>query len=221
MSPVLITHIVAGSLAIVSGAIALWVRKGERAHRASGTVFFFSMLILSALGAYLAIFVPSRLSVVSGILTFYLVATAWMTVRRKWEGVGAFEYGALLVALGCAAADAIFGLQAAASPQGQLEGYPAMAYYIFAAVAALAAGLDLKVISRGGISGAPRVARHLWRMCLALFVAAGSFFLGQQKVMPVMIQGSPLLFLPVIAPLALMAFWMVRVRFTNWYGRNS
>ena len=77
---------------------------------------------------------------------------------------------------------------------------------------AIAAAGDLKMILRGGISGAARIARHLWRMSAALTVASGSFFLGQQRIMPASMRGSPWLFLPVIAPLVLMVFWLFRVR---------
>lgn len=217
ITPALIIHVTAGSLGILSGAAALSVRKGERLHRVFGTVFFVSMLTMSAMGAYLAFHKPDRLSMVTGVLTFYLVATAWMTVKRKESSLGQFEYGALLIVLGCAVADLIFGLQATNSPNGKLDGYPAIAYFIFASIAVLAAAFDLKVILRGGISGTPRVARHLWRMCLALFIAAASFFLGQQKVMPAFMHGSPILFVPTLAPLVLMIFWQIRVRLPNWF----
>ena len=85
----------------------------------------------------------------------------------------------------------------------------------------IAAASDLKVILKGGIAGAPRIARHLWRMCAALTIASGSFFLGQQKFLPVALHGSPLLFVPVFAPLLLMFFWLLRVRLTNWFKRPS
>jgi hypothetical protein len=216
MSPLLIFHIGAGSLAIVSGAAALSVRKGERLHRAFGTVFSLSMLAMSPIGAYLAVFVPQRASVAVGIFTFYLVATGWMTMRRKDGSIGLFEYGAFFVALGAAVSLVIFGLQAANSPTGLLDRYPPPPYYVFASFAAFAAALDLKMILRGGISGAQRIARHVWRMCFALFFAAAFFFVGQQKVMPAWMQGSPILFVPAIAPLVLMIFWLIRVRLTNW-----
>lgn len=61
-------------------------------------------------------------------------------------------------------------------------------------------------------SGPPRIARHLWRMSAALTIASGSFFLGQQRIMPAFMRGSLWLFLPVIAPLLLMVFWLIRVR---------
>ena len=90
---------------------------------------------------------------------------------------------------------------------------------MFAAIFALAAGLDLNLIRRGGVAGVPRLARHLWRMCTALFIAAGAFFFGQQRVMPEFVQGSPWLVLPPRATLALMAFWLVRLRLAKRWRR--
>ena len=101
---------------------------------------------------------------------------------------------------------------AASDPARILGGQPVQALYLATAVAALAAALDLNMILRGGLSGAARVARHLWRMCVALFIATGSFFLGQQQVFPAALRGSPILLLLALAPLAVMIFWLLRVR---------
>ena len=49
-------------------------------------------------------------------------------------------------------------------------------------------------------------------MCFAFFIATGSFFLGQQDVLPAAVRGSPVLFVLAFAPFAVMAFWLVRVR---------
>ncbi len=227
MTPLLITHITAGSLGIVSGYAAVSVAKGERLHRVFGTVFVLSMLTVSALAVYLALFVPPThsggsppsASVSVGILTFYLALTAWMTVRRKAGGAGLFEKGALIAVLGVAAALLIFGLRAASVPAAPPGSY--VPYFVFASFAAFAAAADLKVVLRGGISGAPRIARHLWRMCFALFFAAAFFFLGQQGSLPRFMRGSPLLFIPALAPLVLMLFWLIRVRFTKWFERYA
>ncbi len=76
------------------------------------------------------------------------------------------------------------------------------------------------MILRGGISGVPRIARHLWRMCFALFIASGSFytqFIVRKVHLPAFLHGSPLLFIPIVAPLFLIVFWMYRVRLTNWF----
>jgi hypothetical protein len=54
-------------------------------------------------------------------------------------------------------------------------------------------------------------------MSAALTIASGSFFLGQQRIMPAFMRGSPWLFVPVIAPLLLMVFWLIRVRLVPWF----
>jgi hypothetical protein len=160
--------------------------------------------------------------IVAGILTLYLVATAWVTVRRKEPSVGLFDYGALVVVLGCVAAYVILGRQAMNSPKGALDGFPAAMFFGTACIALFPAALDLKVIRAGGISGAPRIARHLWRMCTALFFAAGSFFTnGLPRILPASLHGSPILLIPILVPLVLMVFWLIRVRFTNWFRNEA
>ena len=210
-------HIGAGSVGILSGAAALSVRKGERLHRMFGTVFFVSMLVMAVMATCLAVLIQQRGNVAGGIVAFYLVATAWMTVRRKEGTTGPSDRIAFLLALAAGAMFLIWGMQASASPTGRLEGYPAPLYYIVGSFATFAAALDLKVILRGGISGVPRIARHLWRMCTALFFATGSFFIGQQKVMPAFMHGSPILFALGLAPLVVMIFWLIRVRFAKQF----
>ena len=73
------------------------------------------------------------------------------------------------------------------------------------------------MLLHGGIYGAKRVVRHLWRMCFGLFIATGSFFLGQQQVFPKWLRGSPALFVPALLPLVLLIFWVLRVRFGKMY----
>ena len=212
---VLILHISAGSVGLLSGAAALLFRKGSRWHRTAGNVFFVSMLTMSAIAACVAPFLPRWDNAVMGVFTFYLVATGWVTVRHKENSVGLFEIGAFLVASGAAAASLMFGLEAAKSQTGIIEGLSYRSAYGFATLWALAAVLDLSVILRGGVSGAQRIARHLWRMCVGLLIAAVSFFLGQQQVFPASVRGSPFLLVPEIAIVGLMIFWLLRVRFTN------
>jgi len=54
--------------------------------------------------------------------------------------------------------------------------------------------------------------RHLWRMCFALFIATGSFFLGQAKVFPEELRIFPILAAPVLLVLLAMVYWWVRMR---------
>ena len=214
-------HVAAGSVGIVFGAAALAVRKGGRFHRAFGKLFLLSMATTAALGAYLGVSVHRGALLIGGILACYMLATAWMTVHRKAGTFGAFELMAPFGALGVATLCLSFGIRATNSKMGHFQGIPASAYYGQALVAALAFGLDIKVILRGGISGVPRIARHIWRVCLAFFEATSAFFIGQQKVMPMFMHGSPVLMMLGVAPLVVMVFWLVRVRPSGLVKRDA
>lgn len=208
---VLALHIGAGGLGLVSGGTALIVRKGGRPHRWAGTVFVISMVTMGGIGAAVAPLLPQRSSVVPGLLAGYLAASAWITVRRPAGALGVSEVGAFLFALAAAGAGLAFGLQALGSPQGLLDGDPPARFFIFGGFAALAAALDLRMILNGGVTGARRIARHLWRMDAALLLAAVSFFLGQQGVFPPALRGSPILLAPELAIIGLMVYWLVKL----------
>lgn len=212
---VLALHIGCGLIGIVAGFASLAVRKGQRLHRLFGTVFFGAMLIMAAMASSLAILINQKGNIVGGVLTFYLVLTAWAAARQKTAGVGRLDMAAVMIPIGVAAGLVAWGRQAAESPTGQLDGMPSAPYFVMALLAALFAVLDVKVIRQGGVAGQPRIARHLWRMCVALFFAAASFFLGQQRVMPAWMHGSPLLFVPALTPLVAMAGWLMRPRFVR------
>ena len=214
-------HVAAGSAALLAGAAGLAARKGGPLHVRAGTIFFAAMLAMAGTGAAIAAFKPERGTAVIGLFTCYLVVTAWTTARRRSGEAGRFEWAALAVALGCAAAMLAFGLQASASPTGRLDSLPAGAHFPFALLAALAAGLDLNFILRRRLARPQRIARHLWRMCAALAIAAFSFFLGQQDEFPAAWRGLAIWFAPPFAVLAAMVFWLVRVRFAAAFGRPS
>ena len=224
-----VLHVGGGTLALVSGTVAAIARKGGSLHRAAGTVFFLSMLVMAIFAAYLAVVVPDQLvNVFIATFTTYLIATAWLTVRRKEGTVGLAEKIALGVAVILSAPFAILAFQLATGlpplfrSAVPFEGPVLIAIYVFTGVISLAAIADAKVVFAGGISGAPRIARHLWRMCLGLTLAAGSAFTnGLARFLPGPYHVPLAFFLPQFLPLLLLIFWMIRVRFTGWYARYA
>jgi uncharacterized membrane protein len=125
-SPLLLFHIATAAIGLLSGFTALLLGKGSRGHRTFGNVFFVSMLSMSASATYLAIMKPAMISIVPGIFTFYLVATAWATVIRKPGECGIFEYGALLATLGAGIYGFVLGWGPAHSATGlDKNGFPA------------------------------------------------------------------------------------------------
>jgi len=181
---------------------------------------------MSIAGAYVAYNKQLMISVIAGFFTFYLVATAWMTVRRMPGQSGGLEQGGFVMALSIGAAATYFGLSAMNSESGLLDGFPGEYYLFFGALALLAAGLDLNLIFRSGLAGKHRIARHLWRMCLAMFIATGSAFTGPGMVVfPDFIRTFEILTLPLLAMpenlvLLLMVYWLLRVLFTKWWRED-
>jgi hypothetical protein len=209
-------HIAGGLAALAAGTAAVALRKGGAGHAAAGIVFAAAMLVLGVTASILEPFRSPPGSPIGGVIVCYFVATSWVAARRRDGGMGWFEIVACAAALGLGGAvswAALAGIST--TPVG-----PAPVFAL--AGLCLLAGLgDLHAILRGRLTAGQRLARHLWRMCLAFFIATGSFFLGQQDVMPQAVRGSPVLFVLAFAPFAVMLFWLVRLRFAKAIARSS
>jgi len=210
----LVLHVAAGGLGIVSGFVALYAAKGARLHRRSGMLFVCAMVTMAVAGMTMAVVrgKAPAVNVPAGLLTSYLVITALTTVRPPAAGLRWLEVGAMLVAFAVGLASLAFGFEALAGG-GRKQGIPAFPYFMFGVVGLLATAGDVRMMRRGAPKGAPRLARHLWRMSSALIIAALSFFIGQARVIPEPVRILPLLALPVLAVLVTMLCWLWRVRF--------
>jgi uncharacterized membrane protein len=232
-TPLLVLHISGGVLAMFAGAVAMLFRKGSRGHRLTGDVFVVSMLIMGACACPLALMKHDTNNFFGGILTIYMVATAWLAARHN-DGTrsNVFEWGGFLFALTVAGLSLLHGWQKATGRVAD-DGVPAFMSFFMGSIVLLAAVGDFRVILHG-ISGRRRITRHLWRMCFGWFFASGSFFLGpnnrplrllrtvglRQAIFATLLRQEVLLFLAVL-PLLLLIFWFIRVRFTNMYSRKT
>ena len=211
-STILDLHIVSGTLGMLSGFVAVFLRKGSRRHGIAGNVFVLSMMSLSLTGVYLALMKSQPGNVIGGTLTFYLVTTAWLTARRNTPETGWLDWGALLIAVALTSVELTWGTQAAMSPTGLKYDYPPGPYFFMGSVAGLAALGDVRMIVRRGISGSQRIMRHLWRMCFGLFIASASIFLARQHLFPAFMRKTGMLMVLSFLPLVLLIYWMIRVR---------
>ena len=211
---VLTVHIVAASLGILSGYVALYAAKGATLHRRSGTLFVYAMVTMAMLGAAIAGVwgIAPTTNIPVGLLTAYLVITALTTVVPRGAGARRLDLGLMLVALAVALVLLTFGVQALANG-GKRHGMPAFPFFMFGAVALLGSAGDLRVLRSGALAGASRIARHLWRMSLALLIAALSFSVQLAKYLPASMRIPALLALPLLAVLVTMLYWLWRVRF--------
>ena len=211
-------HIGAAVIGLLSGAAALFSRKGGHLHRTAGNVFFIALLTMSGSGACLALMKGQRINVAAGLLTFYMVATGWAAVKRKAGETGLVEYGLLLAAAVIGCGSVYTGLQANSGAIVLNDG-PASGCFVFGGLALFAAALDVRVLLLGGVTGAQRIARHLWRMCFAMLMTTLSFFLGKQRLFPATVVDLHLNLAPILIVAGSMLFWIIRVHFTDAYKK--
>ena len=206
-------HIAAGGLSLLAGYVALFASKGAPLHRRAGRAFTVCMLAMTASGFFEALVrsVAPATNIPAATITAYLVVTGFTTVRPLARGGRALLVGGMLVAFGVGLVSLMFGFEAIALG-GSRKGMPFFPFFLFGLVGVLAATGDLRLLRAGGIRGAARLARHLWRMSFALLIAALSFFLGQADKIPEAIRLPPLLALPVLLVLVTMLYWVWRVR---------
>jgi hypothetical protein len=211
-----LVHIVAGSLGLLTGYVALMAAKGGTLHRKSGVLFVSTMLTMAVFGLTIALVrgIAPAINVPAALLTTSMAITALTTVRPPTPGVGSSLVAlvATLVSLAVGVTMTAWGFEAIANG-GSRNGMPAFPFFLFGIVGLLAGIGDLRIMRSGPLKGAPRLARHLWRMCFSLFIAALSASVQFIRMVPEPFRIRPLFMLPVLAVLALMFYWLWRVRF--------
>jgi hypothetical protein len=213
-------HIVAGALAVIFGFTALFVRKGGTFHRRSGVLFVVAMIVMGLTASvleYLKSASPANLG--AAILSLYFVGTAWTTVRKPSRWTRAINVTAMSVAVGLALLLAFGATKMIRTPGLSSGGVPFRTIGVMSIVLAtmllVAAAGDLRIMRSGLPQGGRRLARHLWRMCFALFIAAGSFFSIRERVariLPEPFTGGWMRALPILVLFAMMFYWLWRVR---------
>ena len=209
-------HIAAGGLAIVLGAVALLASKGGVLHRRSGLLFVYAMVTMGFSGSILALrHSLFNANVLGGFMSAYFVITALTTVRPVSAWTRRLDVAALMVALALTVIDIVLGFTALGNPRRTLDGVPFFMLFFLATITGLAAAGDVRVMWSGARRGGARLRRHLWRMCFALFIAAGSFFSIRSRVariLPGPLTTPGMRALPVLLVFVAMFYWLWRVR---------
>lgn len=199
-------HIIGGAIAIAAGFVALYALKGGTLHRKSGTIFACATLVMSLSGAMMAIGRPgAAVNIPAGLVTAYLVITSLATVRSPFAGSRRLDRAAMVAAFAIGAGSLLVAIT------GGARGGMAFPLVMFGVVALFAGEGDRRMIRAGGLKGASRLRRHLWRMCTALFIAAASFFLGPVRRIPEPLRIPALRLIPLLV-LVTMAYWLWRYR---------
>ena len=213
-------HVVAGALAVIFGFTALFVKKGGTIHRRSGMLFVYAMLIMGTTASILEYLKSAAATnLVAAILSLYFVGTALTTVRPPSRWTRVINAVSLAVAIGLALASIAGGVTGVNKPGLSSGGVPfrtiGIMSFILGAVLLLSAAGDVRIMRSGMPRGGKRLARHLWRMCFALFIAAGSFFSIRERVariLPEPFTTGPMRALPILVLFGAMFYWLWKVR---------
>lgn len=219
MPALLIIHIAAGIGGLAAGYTSLFATKGGALHRKSGLLFVGLMATMGLTGAVIAQLELTRrvhkpglqATMLMGLFATYLVVTALTAVRPPRTASRAIAVLSMLAAAGIGLAQLTLGIRGLVHPDPSEVG-PITAVELFiGAIALLAAASDLRIIRSAPHAGVKRIARHLWRMTFALWIAAASFFPRLTRFVPAPFGG--VIAVPIVAVLAALAYWMWRVRF--------
>jgi hypothetical protein len=207
----LLIHVLAGALGLLTGYIALAVSKGAPLHRKAGMVFVYVMVTMSITGGLVSAGrgVAPAINIPTALLAFYLVITGMTTVGSPAGWSRRFDVAAMMFGFATALVCAIFIVVSLA--QGGAAAGMAYPLVMFGGVALAAAIGDRRVIRDGALKGAPRLMRHLWRMCFALFVSSIAFYLGPDRL-PEALRNPAFRAAGVLLPLTAIAYWKWKLR---------
>ncbi|MCW8109394.1 hypothetical protein OPS25_12865 [Alteromonas ponticola] len=209
----LYAHIGAGVVGILTGFMTSLTVKGGRIHKVSGRVFVVAMFVCYLLAALVAPFLDTQQSTnfVAAILALYLLITGTSAAIRKEFIAGVGEKFGLVLAILITSLGVTFMVFSYQSPNGSFDGSPAQAYVLFVVVGSLAVVGEINVLVRKTLSTKARIRRHLWRMCMSLFIASGSLFFGQAQMFPEWFNASLLPMAFGFFPFAILLIYIVKM----------
>ncbi len=79
----LYTHIISGGLALVSGSIAMITKKGQKAHRIAGKIFFYSMLLICFSAINISIIKSLSFLLMIGIFALFQNYFGFRAIKNK------------------------------------------------------------------------------------------------------------------------------------------
>lgn len=206
-------HIVSGALAILAGALAVGVKKGGAVHVRAGRWFVGLMALSSFSGAMIGLirFEAFFITFFAGLLGAYLVLSGWLTANTRTTPRRGADHFLSLVNVLTFASLSVLGALALTRETGQIFGFAGENYLFLAVMSGIALAGDVSRIFRKTLSRKHRVARHLWRMLLGFFIAAGSAFTGPgAAAFPEAVQASGALALPELIIVLLMIFYLTK-----------
>jgi hypothetical protein len=216
-------HIVAAGVALLAGLLALFVAKGGRLHRKSGMLFVYALVVMCGAALVLAAVKGQAGNVIASLTTAYLAITALTTVRPPAAVSRRWHVGLMVMAVVLGLVTTGIGIAAVNSRTRTMFGLPWVPFFLFGILCLSGAFGDFKTMRAGVLRGASRLSRHVWRMSMALFITAASFFSIRARVaaiFPAPLTTPAARVIPVLLVLGAMFYWLWRIRFRRRFAER-
>lgn len=181
--PLLFLHIIAGTIALVSGGISFSVRKGKGWHTRSGSFFYFAMLAVGATALIMCLLKFNPFLFIVGLFSLYMTITGFRSskLRNQKPGITAQAFDWLVWAL-CLIGLAIFLFL---SRQTTASGL-APVLWAFSLILAFMLFSDFKAFqSPEGLNKGKVLKKHISRMGGAYIAAFTAFLVTNIQTEPV------------------------------------
>jgi uncharacterized membrane protein len=81
----LCVHILAGAVNLLTGLLVMIMKKGNRRHRQSGRVFFYTMMAVAATALAITFLRPNTMLASIGIFSGYMALSGFIVIRKDFE----------------------------------------------------------------------------------------------------------------------------------------
>ena len=177
-------HILAGSLTLISGLIAMTSKKGQATHRLSGKIFFWSMAVTTLLGLNAGIFRPEfHIFIPIAIISFYQAATGYRILFIKTLNEGQKpEVVDWILTIGMLLTSAVFVILGILNLSTDL--FFAIVLFAFSTIGLYCCGVDIYNYTQKPKNKFYWLFIHIFRMSHGFIAALTAFLVNNAKLFP-------------------------------------
>jgi uncharacterized membrane protein len=204
-------HIIAGSLTLVCGTIAMMASKGQLVHRVSGKIFFWSMTVTTSLGFIAGIFRPNyEIFIPIAIISFYQAASGYRILHIKKLNEGQeVQMVDWILTIGILLTSMIFLYMGVANLAKDM--FYAIVLFSFATIGIYCGCVDLIHYIKKPTNKMYWLFTHIFRMSHGFIAALTAFLVNNSKLFPFVPQVL-LLIVPIAIgqPIITLTIWNYR-----------
>jgi uncharacterized membrane protein len=177
-------HIVAGSLTLLSGFVAMVSKKGQTTHRLAGKIFFWSMAVTTLLGLNAGIFKPElRIFIPIAIISFYQAATGYRILFIKTLNAAQKpQWADWLLTIGMLLTALVFVTLAVLNLSTDI--FFAIVLLAFSSIGLYCVGVDLYHYLKRPVNKFYWLFTHIFRMSHGFIAALTAFLVNNSKLFP-------------------------------------